>query len=114
MAGAFDTISAGQPVLKSVLGGFFRGLGLLAGAWNGDREAVAIVAPAVTALFPTVLHLFLLASVLMTKWATPVVRPAVLLVLLRLSEAKTGVVTIVTGAIAAAVKVGQLAVKAFL
>ena len=113
LTGFADRFTAGEPVIAAVSFGLHDGPLLLIQAAAGDREAIAICIPAVVAVVPSMFHVALIIGVLTTKLATPLLRPPLLLVLERASEAEKGGIMLVAGAVAATIKLMQLAIAAF-
>jgi hypothetical protein len=70
--------------------------------WNSTGFAIFL--SALPAVVPTVLHLTVLSGVLLTKWATPIIRSPVLLVLERLAEAEKGTILILAAGLAGCTK----------
>ena len=91
-SGIVGLFNAEAPFIISVIDGLLSGPGVLAAAVAGNVFAISVTIPAVVAVVPSLFHIALIVAVLATKWATPILRPPILLVLERASEAERGVI----------------------
>ena len=106
----FDTLSAGS---INIFRPFIRFIPSFWDFIRGDMEIISIMLPAVTALFPTAIHFTFILLSLATKLFTPILQKPTVLLLERLAEVKTGIITLVVGAFCVLLKLLQLGIKAF-
>lgn len=106
----FDTLTAGS---INVFRPFIKFIPTFWGFVQGDMEYVSIMLPAVTAIFPTAIHFGIVMLSLISKLFSPILQKPTVLVLERLAEVKTGIITLVVGVFCVLLKLLQLGIKAF-